>query len=100
MNVQEIKYNLNSAAGNCTIFDSWQVKDRKTMVEFCRLHLTDEPFNRRSISSYVREWRSHNLLYKWNFKPQSTKDTDLNVNEYTWRRIGYFILSFLYNFCK
>jgi len=64
MNVQEIKYNLNSAAGNCIIFDSWQIKDRKVMEEFCRLHLMDSPFDKRSIGSYVREWRAHNLLYK------------------------------------
>jgi len=55
MNVQEIKYNLNSAAGNCTIFDSWQIKDRKVMEEFCRLHLEEMPFSKRSINSYVRE---------------------------------------------
>ena len=100
MNVQEINYNINSAAGNCTIFDSWKYTDRKLIIEFCNIHLTTAPFDKRSVNSYVREWRAHNLLYKWKIKVSSTKDSDLNVNEPRWRRVGYFVLSILYSLIK
>lgn len=68
------------------------------MYYFAREILSEEPFNSRSAGSYVREWRAHNFLYKMNIMVDSTKDTDLDVAEPLWRRVGYFFLSFLYSF--
>lgn len=31
----------------------------------------------RSVNSYIREWKGHNRLYKWNIKRDHTKDVDL-----------------------
>lgn len=95
MNVQGIKYEI--CGENCRIIDSWRYKDKSLMAEFVELHLTTAPFNRRSIKSYLREWRAHNLLYKIHIAEESTRDTDLNVNEKLIRRIGYFLLSPLYS---
>lgn len=50
----------------------------------------------RSAKSWVSEWKAHNLLFKWGIEPARTKDVDLNENETTIRKIGYFLLSLLY----
>lgn len=50
----------------------------------------------RSQGSFIREWKAHNILYKFNIKRKSTKSVDLNENENIFRRIGYFILSLFY----
>ena len=91
----KIKYEI--CGGNCRIIDGWKYKDRKVMEEFVQDHLTAEPFNCRSVASYIREWRAHNLLYKWNIKVESTKDVDLDIKETWLRRFGYFILSIIYS---
>ena len=95
MNVQGIKYEI--CGENFRIINSWRYKDKSLMVEFIKLHLTTAPFNRRSVKSYLREWRAHNLFYKIHIAEESTRDTDLNVNEKLIRRMGYFLLSPLYN---
>ena len=95
MNVQGIKYEIRGE--NCRIIDNWRYKDKSLMAEFIELHLTTAPFNRRSIKSYLRAWCAHNLLYKFHIVEESTRDTDLNVNKKLIRRIGYFLLSPLYN---
>lgn len=95
MNVQEIKYEI--CRENFRIIDSWQYKDKSLMTKFIELHLTTAPFNRRSVKSYLREWRVHNLLYKFHIAKESTRDTDLNINEKLIYRIGYFLLSPLYS---
>lgn len=49
----------------------------------------------RSNASWIREWKAHNLLYKWNIEPNRTKDVDLDEGETLFRRICYFLLSIL-----
>lgn len=93
----DLIYTIDKEKGNCHIVDSYKITDRKTMEDFVKENLSGEPFNCRSIKSYVREWRAHNLLYKWKIKIESSKDVDLDINESKWRRFCYFILSLLYN---
>ena len=47
----------------------------------------------RTANSYIREWRGHNKLYKWNIARSHTRDVDLNENnsiieEIIWLIIG------------
>ena len=48
---------------------------------------------KRTIGSWLREWRAHNVLYKWGYQPDRTKSVDLNEDETQIRKIGYFLLS-------
>jgi hypothetical protein len=50
----------------------------------------------RSAQSWINEWRAHNLLFKLGVEPSRTRDVDLNEDETTIRKIGYFLLSLLY----
>ena len=50
----------------------------------------------RPAKSWVDEWKAHNLLYKWGVAPDRTKDVDLNENETSIIKLGYFLLSILY----
>ena len=89
-------YTINSAAGVCSIKDGYLITSKAEMLRFINEHLTTAPFNKRSVKSYLREWRAHNLLYIWKFRIEDVKDIDLDVNEARWRRFGYLILSLLY----
>lgn len=80
---------------NITIENGYLVKDieiQKVIIQ----QLLDkyEWFRGRSLKSYVHEWRAHNRLYSLGLFKSRTKDTDLNVHEYWWRRLGYFFLGF------
>lgn len=49
----------------------------------------------RTANSYIREWRGHNRLYKWNIARNHTKDVDLQepsslLNELIWLILGGF----------
>ena len=50
----------------------------------------------RSVQSWIREWKAHNLLFKLGIEPARTRDVDLNEDETIIRRVGYFLLSLLY----
>lgn len=49
----------------------------------------------RPKSSWRREWKAHNVLYRWGVEPNRTRDVDLNEGETLARRIAYYFLSFL-----
>jgi len=52
---------------------------------------------RRTIESWIREWKAHNLLYNIGFKKDRTGSVDLNEGENIFRLLGYNILSFIYD---
>lgn len=81
---------------NCQIQSGYKITDRETMTDFCSFVLTSGNFAKRSVGSYVAEWRAHNLLYKLGLFRAHTQDVDLNVNESKIRRFFYYILSFFY----
>lgn len=80
--------------GNCHIVNSYKIKNEKVMREFVEQHLTQPPFNKRSVRSYVNEWRAHNLLYELGLFVSHTKDVDLDVGDK--RGFLYAILAFFY----
>lgn len=46
----------------------------------------------RTTNSYVREWKGHNRLYKWNILRNHTKDVDLDENMSLFWEIVWIIL--------
>ena len=88
-----MKIHVDAEHKNITLVDSWFVHDKATQVKILEELLEEyEWFRVRSLKSYLREWRAHNRLYYWGLWKDRTKDTDLNVNEYWYRRLGYFFL--------
>lgn len=49
----------------------------------------------RTDKSWIREWKAHNVLYKFGIYPDRTKDVDLNNNEPPLRKLAYLLLSFM-----
>lgn len=49
----------------------------------------------RTKSSWRREWKAHNVLYRWGIELSRTRDVDLDEGETLLRRIVYYFLSFL-----
>jgi len=79
---------------NCKVCNSYRITKKRLKLEFiCYLRETHPLFKIRSIGSYYREWKAHNILYKLHLFRRSTADSDLCIYEYRWRRIGYFIIS-------
>ena len=50
----------------------------------------------RTIGSWMREWKAHNILYALRIRRSSSQHTDLDEDESLGRRIAYFILSLFY----
>jgi hypothetical protein len=53
-------------------------------------------FYKRKMSSWIREWKAHNVLCDHNYQSHRTGSVDLSETESLFRRIGYFILSLFY----
>lgn len=85
----------NEESKNITIQDGYLTTDKEIQKVIIQQLLDKyEWFRVRSLKSYLREWRAHNRLYRWGLFKTRTKDVDLNVHEYWWRRLGYFFLGF------
>lgn len=97
LNGTEINYQVvEGNYPNCKIIDSYKITSWKIQKAFVTKLLDEHPlFQQRSIRSYVREWRAHNVLFGWGIEEARTKDADLNVNETKFRRFCYFFLSLL-----
>lgn len=85
----DIKYNKNKV----TIIDSYKITDEVFM--YCILYLFLMKTNyryKRSVDSWVTEWKAHNKLYEKGLFLLHTKDCDLCDNESIFRKIIYKIL--------
>ena len=88
-----MKIQIDEQNQNIKLIDSWYIVDKSTQLQILtELYEDYEWFGARSIKSYLREWRAHNRMYKWGWFKNRTKDCDLNVNEYWYRRFCYFFL--------
>ena len=90
MQYKDIHYTLSDV--NCCIFNSYLITDESEMRDFCE-HALPAHFLQRPIESYIREWKAHNWLYRHNIAAERTRDTDLNINEYWYRRLGYWFIN-------
>lgn len=52
--------------------------------------------HKRSLSSMVKEWRVHNLLYSMGIMKSRTKDVNLYTNQKWYVKLAYSILSPFY----
>lgn len=90
--------NYKISTNNIHIADSFQYttkKDERNNSVFEKLYPDHIVFT-RSISSLVKEWQSHNLLYRLRIAKDRTKDVDLECPQKWYYKIAYFLLSLLY----
>lgn len=99
INYKEFTINAQLSKDNTHIEDSYKVKKYSDMENILlRLQLcadNNDAVKNIKISTMIREWRAHNLLYALNIKRERTKDVDLNFNKWYTRAI-YGILSCFY----
>lgn len=92
--VESVNYIVSN--DNCHVIDSFEHVDNDNFKEAFIKHIMDTNANflsgKRSVKSYVIEWKAHNILYRWGLFKKSTKDADLNLNEGWFRRLCYYIL--------
>lgn len=72
---------IDYSVKNTHIENSYLITTRKAIKEEVEeiksyREMTKRPVS-RSTGSYIREWKGHNRLYKWNIKRDHTKDIDL-----------------------
>lgn len=85
----EIQYNSK----NVRIMDSYQVRNVKDMIIVLRLFKIKTDYrSKRSLKSWIKEWKAHNRLYRLGLFRSHTKDCDLEENEKLHRLIVYQIL--------
>lgn len=85
----EIQYNSK----NVRIMDSYQVRNVKDMIIVLRLFKIKTDYrSKRSLKSWIKEWKAHNRLYRLGLFRSHTKDCDLEENEKLHRLIAYQIL--------
>jgi hypothetical protein len=51
---------------------------------------------KRSLSSWLTEWKAHNYLSAKNIETFRTSSVDINEDEKLIRRFGYFVLALFY----
>lgn len=94
----EINYILSG--NNCSVRNSYlYINNDELKREFIK-YIMDNNSNfltcKRSIGSFVREWKAHNILYSWGWFKSSTEHADLNTDESPVRRIGYFFITLFF----
>lgn len=82
------------------ILNSFLVKTKAEMraiLEDLRAKTSDQmAVNQRDMESQVREWRSHNLFYKFHVFRNRTKDVDLELKQPWYRELFCRVVDFLY----
>ena len=85
----EIEYNEN----NVRIKDSYKIKTKEYMKLILTLFKERTGFkSKRSIDSWLKEWKTHNRLYRLGLFRSHTSDCDLEENEKLYRLITYEII--------
>ena len=86
---------------NIHITDSYKL-NKKQIYQFLkelrldeRYSMQDTPLDHRSDKSLVREWITHNNLYKLGLFKSRTKDVDLNYPQKRYMKVIYFIGSII-----
>ena len=88
------------SADNIHIVNSSKIRkpaDMKAILEIIREEATNRGFTyKRSISSWVTEWKAHNFLTDCNVQIDRASSVDINEDEKLFKLFGYFILSLFY----
>ncbi len=85
--------NIEYDAGNIRILDSYKVHSAAYMQMVLNMFVIKTGFkSKRTMKSWLKEWKTHNRLYRLGLFKSHTKDCDLEENEKTHRLIAYEIL--------
>ena len=85
----EIEYDDNFIR----IVNSHKIQDQLQMMLILRLFKAKTSFtSKRTLNSWIKEWKAHNRLYNLGLFRKHTKDCDLEENEKWWRLLAYQIL--------
>ena len=85
----EIEYDDNFIR----IVNSHKIQDQLQMMLILRLFKAKTSFtSKRTLNSWIKEWKVHNRLYNLGLFRKHTKDCDLEENEKWWRLLAYQIL--------
>jgi hypothetical protein len=72
--------------------------DMKEILKVIRAEAEKRGFiYKRSLSSWLREWKAHTYLSDKNIETSRASSVDLNEDEKLIRRFGYFILALFYS---
>ena len=80
-------YTINNDSNNpnITIYDSYLVKNDNEKIRILREIMSDPLYHKvkrnRTLNSYLKEWKAHNVLYRWGLFRNRTKDVDFE-NDY------------------
>jgi len=87
---------------NIHIKNSYLVTDENEMLKMlleirneAKLHRNTN--YKRSIISWIKEWKAHNLLYNLGYQKERTGSVDLDESESAFRLIVYTVLSLIYD---
>lgn len=82
------------------ILNSFLVKTKAEMraiLEDLRAKTSEQmAVNQRDMESQIREWRSHNLFYKFHVFRNRTKDVDMELRQPWYRELFCRVVDFLY----
>jgi hypothetical protein len=85
---------------NIHIMNSSKIRDPEDMraiLAIIREKASKRGFTyKRSLKSWLMEWKAHNYLSAKNIETSRTSSVDLNEDETLLRRFGYFILALFY----
>ena len=85
--------NIEYDAGNIRILDSYKVHSAAYMQMVLNMFVIKTGFkSKRTMKSWLKEWKTHNRLYRLGLFKSHTKDCDLEENEKVHRLIIYEIL--------
>lgn len=78
---------------NIHIVNSYLVNNKSKMFTILILFKEVTKYkSKRTLKSWIREWKAHNRLYRLGLFRLHTKDCDLEENEKLYRLIAYQIL--------
>lgn len=94
VNCGKINLTIQAYPDNIRIIDSYKINSKKEMKKVIIEVLEKAPLYRtkRSIKSFVREWKCHNRFYNHNILKFRTKDCDFEGRQALYKKIFYLIL--------
>ena len=97
-NNRSVGYSLSKT--NIHIWYSYQIRrrtDMKYILNTIKAEAKKHGFNyKRSVNSWIREWRAHNYLYDKGIELSRTAHVDLNEEEGFFRKLTYACISLMY----
>lgn len=87
------KINIKYDENNVCILNSYQVKNKEYMELILNKFVEKTGYkSKRSIKSWLKEWKAHNRLYRLGLFRTHTRDCDLEENEKLHRLFIYQVL--------